>query len=313
MDAGVPLPKALDFVAEKSSGESRRVVLFLQNKVQAGGKLSEAARERPDVFSRVQLHLIEAGEVSGLLNEMLLTMAEVEEKHCKIRKRLVSKLIYPVILLHLAVCIPSAATLVTEGLFAAVGEILMLLIPIYLLVGGLFLVFRSRSSLPEVQGLIERVGLKIPVLKKWVRYSAAFYFCRVLRSMLIAGIAVKDALDKAGEATGISLFEYGIKAYSNGVNKGESLTEAVRKSGFMEKDYLDMLATGEISGKLDTVLLKMSEEAAFEAERAGDFIGKGLPYIAAGAVVLFIVFRILTVIFKAIAPAYESLSHLLNQ
>lgn len=279
--AGLPLIQALNIMVQQTENKAMREnLLKVYKSVEAGTSLSDSFRREGKIFNELQVSLIEAGEKSGTLNEIMLRIAEELEKSKKLRSKIVGAMIYPVIIFFVMIIVfvllivfmvPSVKDLYadfgsdelpavtqflvtlgeafTNPFFIAIAAILIVSV-----VGGLRYYYSTEKGRRGVDGFL----LKFPVFGPLLQKIQLAQFTRLLALLLRSGVPIVDALNTVANAMGNSLFEDAVKRSALEVQKGSSLTIPLAESNIFPIILLKMISTGEETGKLDQIAYDMA-------------------------------------------------------
>lgn len=295
--AGVPLHQGLSHLIPTQSRNLQPLSKALVTELVAGKSLSDACRlHHRGRFSETQLSCIEAGEESGQLESILGALAQEEESDYQLNQRLITRLAYPVVLIHAAAIIPSFITLVQQSLFMAVLETALWLSPFYVVGIALYLLTRD--------GSLDAWLLRVPFLGNYLRCSGASRFCRNLAALLRAGIRVEKAYLTASNATGNTHMAARLREQVSALEQGESISEILKRSGVFPSASVNLLAAGDVSGTLDQTLDYLAEQLRLDAVTSSDRLGLLLPALSYVTAVIMIVCRI----FQILAPLFKTFS-----
>ena len=265
MTAGLTVSKALDVLSRQSGGRLARVSADMHNRIDGGSTLSGAASHHPKVFSTLHVHLLNAAERSGHLDHVLQTMAQAAESAEKLKKEIVSALIYPTILLHAGACVPAIVTWFNSGTDAAMKQIASVLIPLYGCVFAIWLIYKLGNVARPIRWILDTAFYNIPVLGGTIRQVGLARFSRTFHALYSSGLGMPEAVVAGAGATGNALMEYKLKRAESRLLDGETLTDSIAATGVFSPMVVGMIATGEESGKLDEMFEKICENADFEA------------------------------------------------
>ncbi|MFN8608301.1 MAG: type II secretion system F family protein [Vulcanimicrobiota bacterium] len=275
--AGVPLKQSLDTMAEDSESPRLQAVLFQMSAALAGGStLSQALAEHPDVFAAYQPKLVQAGEISGKMAEILAQLALDMEGREALTSQARSAIAYPIFVLVVASLL-SAGMLAwgvpqIKGVFDAMGAELPLPTRFLVLIGlslsqmwwmwllGLvmaFLLYRRLSRNPRVIRLFERVVLVSWPFGEVYRLLNVSLYARTLGLLYRSGLPLSTALEVLAEATSSRRMVEVIQVLRKRVNHGELLSSAMRGTGFFPSMAVEMVSTGESSGSLEKMLAEL--------------------------------------------------------
>ncbi len=283
------------------------VTAFLQEvrtRLVAGRGLSAAMREGDGHgVSALDLALIEAGEQSGRLAQSFALLADYYESLAESVRRARSALVYPLLLLHLAVILPEIPTAIAGGEAAALplGIGLRLGVLWACLLGGAAL-WRALAARAEHSPGMDGVLAQLPLLGALREHWALARFTRVAHSALLAALRPQVWVRLAGEASGSGRFQEGARRAAEVVAGGSPIADSLRAGGGFPKLFVDALDTAEEAGTLDHELerwARLEAEQAREAmERAAVWLPRGL-YVL---IVLYVAWRIVSMVAGIYAP-----------
>ena len=280
MSSGVPLVQAFEIVGRgHENARMQDLILGIKADVEAGGALTEALRKRPMYFNDLYCNLIEAGEHAGILEGILHKIANYMEKTEALKSKIKAALFYPTAVIVVAFIIVTILMIFVipqfQELFAGFGAqlpaITMLVINMskwfqkfwYLLIGGIIAVvyglieFRKRSV--AFGQFLDRMSLKIPVVGEILQKSSIARFARTLETMFAAGTPLVEAMASVAGATGNIVYYNGCMRIREEIATGTQLQSAMRNSGLFPNMVIQMVAIGEESGAIDTMLGKVAD------------------------------------------------------
>src|SRR5213082_2768045 len=282
VEAGISLVQALTALYEqadpKRQGALRAVVSDITARVQGGETFHESLAKHPRVFNRLFISMGKAGEHGGLLAEILDRLAGFLEASARLRKKVKSAMPYPVIVVCIAFAITTFLIVrvvpIFGEIFADFGAKLpaptQFLIDVsnfvrgewYFLVAGIGgAIFGVRAFLRSTRGkqLWDRWKLKLPVFGPLVHKIWMSRFARTFAQLIRSGVPILEVLDIVGGASGNHVVETSINGVSSDVEKGDNLSVALSKKAIFPPMMLRMVAAGEATGKIDTMLEKMAD------------------------------------------------------
>ena len=282
IDAGLPLVSALTALYEQCDPKKqiglKRVIGDVSARVQGGDSFFEAVSKHPRVFSRLYISMVKAGEMGGLLAEILDRLALFLEAAARLRKKVKSAMTYPVIVICIAIAITTFLIVrvvpVFGQIFADFGA--KLPAPTQFLIdlsdfirGNWYFItaavvgafFGIRAFLRTKRGteMWDRWKLKLPVFGPLVHKICMTRFSRTFAQLIRAGVPILEVMEIVGETSGNMVIEKAIKDVSARVEKGDQLTTAMSKQAVFPPMLLRMIAAGEATGKIDVMLEKMSD------------------------------------------------------
>ena len=278
--AGIPLLSALDSLAKTQSLTAvSRVLLEMRSELQMGRSLAESMQQHPRLFDALTCTLVAAGEQAGLLDLMLERIAAYREKMLAIRGKVRSALAYPIAILSIAAVVTILMlTLVVpafESTFASFGTALPW--PTRLLIDtasalqtyglaaaglmgcSIWLAYRQWQQSASWQRTTDRWLLRLPIVGRLLLQAALARWSQTLASLISAGIPLLNALQAAGESAGNRSFMGPTRQIQRQLQQGVSLSASLQGQPIFSALIIQMIAVGEESGSLDTMLRKTAE------------------------------------------------------
>ncbi|MEY2584497.1 MAG: type pilus assembly protein PilC, partial [Verrucomicrobiota bacterium] len=282
VEAGISLVQALtalyDQCDSKKQKNLRNIISDVTTRVQGGETFHESIAKHPRVFDRLFVSMVKAGEHGGLLAEILDRLAGFLEASARLRKKIKSAMTYPVIVICIAMAITTFLIVkvvpIFGEIFADFGSKLpaptQFLIDVsdfmrgewYFLLGGAAAIFFGiRTFLRSTRGkqLWDRWKLKLPVFGPLIHKICMSRFARTFAQLIRSGVPILEVLDIVGGASGNHVVETSINGVSSDVEKGDNLSVALSKKTIFPPMMLRMVAAGEATGKIDTMLEKMAD------------------------------------------------------
>ncbi|MDQ3196637.1 MAG: type II secretion system F family protein [Pseudomonadota bacterium] len=285
MKAGVPLLQSFDIVGKgHSNGSVQKLLGTIKSDIETGSSLSQAFRKHPLHFDALYCNLISAGEQAGILDSLLDRLATYKEKIIAIKGKIKSALFYPISIIVVAFIITAVIMLFVipafKQVFTSFGADLpaptLMVIAMsdafvsywYLIVGvlgggGWFFFYTWKRS-KKMQMVMDRWLLRMPLFGEILRKATMARWTRTLSTMFAAGVPLVEALDSVGGAAGNHVYLEATKKIQGEISTGTSLTIAMQNSEVFPNMVLQMVAIGEESGALDSMLSKVAD--FFEAE-----------------------------------------------
>lgn len=285
MKSGVPLLQTFDIVGRGHDNPAvGKLLLDIKSDVETGSSLSQAFRKYPLHFDQLYCNLVAAGEQAGILETLLDRLATYKEKMLAIRSKIKSALFYPVAVIVVAFVITAVIMIFVipafKQVFTSFGADLpaptLLVIAIsdyfvaywWAILGSiglsLYAFFYSWKRSETVQFAMDRLLLRLPLFGIIVRKSVMARWTRTLATMFAAGVPLVESLDSVGGAAGNVVYKFGTKQIQGEVSTGTSLTSSMQNTQLFPNMVIQMVAIGEESGALDSMLAKVAD--FFEAE-----------------------------------------------
>ena len=279
VNAGLSLLRALNILVDQTENkELARVLGEVRNDIETGNSLSSAMAKHPDAFPPLMVNMCKAGEVGGFLDSVMLQIANNYEAEVKLRGKVKSAMTYPVVVLCIAVLAVIGMLLFIVptfvGLFKTLGGKLPLptqilvslstglkvgIIPLIILVIIGRTVWAKIKRTEQVRNIVDPLKLKLPVFGELFRKIALTRFARNLGTMMQSGVPILQSLDIVAETTGNVVLERATRAVQESVRTGESLTRPLTEHPVFPPMVVQMMAVGEETGALDTMLHKIAQ------------------------------------------------------
>ncbi|WP_374341866.1 type II secretion system F family protein [Azonexus sp.] len=280
MKSGVPLLQSFDIVGRGHANPAvGKLLLDIKADVETGSSLSQAFRKYPLYFDALYCNLVAAGEAAGILDSLLDRLATYKEKILAIKSKIKSALFYPVAVIVVAFIITAVIMIFVipafKDVFKSFGADLpaptLLVIAIsdffvaywwaiFGIIGGAiygFLEAWRRSE--KVQMAMDRLLLRTPIFGEIVRKSVIARWTRTLSTMFAAGVPLVESLDSVGGASGNYVYKVATKQIQSEVATGSSLTISMQNVNLFPNMVTQMVAIGEESGALDSMLSKVAD------------------------------------------------------
>jgi len=288
LEAGVPLNRALSLLADEAGRPAaRRCWEEIREDVVGGMALADALASRPRAFPPVYVAMVRAGEAGGFLEKVLAQIADFRRRERDLKGRVTAAMVYPAVLAGLAVLVVAFLLTYFIPRFAAVfaefgGRLPWLTRAIVrtsdffvahgltvLLVGGLAVVLGHRMLNSDAgRRLVDRITLSIPAVGTVVSRFALVRFCRMLGTLLSAGVPLVAALGAAKQAIGNQTLSDTVTRAVDEVQRGAPLARSLRECPqLFTPSVLEMVSVGEETGRLDRELVRLAETYEAELDR----------------------------------------------
>ena len=282
IEAGISLVQALTALYEQADPKKQRalrsVVSDITTRVQGGETFNESIAKHPRVFNRLFVSMVKAGEHGGLLAEILDRLAGFLEDSARLRKKVKSAMTYPVIVICIAFLITTFLIVrvvpIFGEIFADFGAKLpaptQFLIDLsgfvrgewyFLLAGLIGAIVGVRMFLRSTRGKQwwDKWKLKLPIFGPLVHKIAMSRFARTFAQLIRSGVPILEVLDIVGGSAGNHVVEESLKGVATDVEKGDNLSVSLSRKKIFPPMLLRMVAAGEATGKIDTMLEKMAD------------------------------------------------------
>lgn len=290
INAGVPILQALQIMCEQTENPKlRRKLYTIRNDIEGGSSLFEALKKHSDIFDALYSNMVNAGETGGILDQVLLRLAEYIEKAARLKAKIKGAMIYPGVVVTVAVAVIAVILIFViptfETMFRDFGSSLpaptqfvinlsdFVVNNFLLLVGGIvaFLVgFKFFYKWEKGQILVDRWVLFLPVFGPLLRKAAVAKFSRTLSTMVSSGVPILNALDIVSRTSGNKTVERGVLEAKKAIAEGQSLADPLDDTGVFPPMVIHMIAIGETTGALDSMLSKIADFYDDEVDVAVD-------------------------------------------
>lgn len=288
LGAGITVIRSLDMLYQQLENKNaKEVVGNIYESIQTGKTLSEAFRDQEKALPSIMISLISAGEESGRLDEVMASLAIHFEKENKLRNKVAAAMVYPVILALLTFAITIGLMVLVVPAFAktladlgtelpAITQIVLNLSNniidywfIYVFVLAVVIIAFNMFKKSDKGGLMwDQFKLKVPVVKKSIKMTAAARFTRTMSTLLRSGVNVLESLEITSRTLGNRYLQARLYAARNDIRKGLSLSRSIRNISELPNMICAMIAIGEESGTLDSILNRAADFFEEEADAA---------------------------------------------
>ncbi len=279
INSGLSLIRALAILAEQTENpELARVVGEVRLDVEKGVSLSQAIAKHPKVFSRLYIAMVRSGEIGGVLDAVLMRLADTIEKQVELRRKVRSAMTYPVVALSICLIIAAAMLLFIVPQFKAIytdlgGELPLptrVLISLSDLLKTWFLVvivltgvgvyfFRRWTKTENGKMIWDAFKLRVPVFGVLTRKTALARFSRTLAALTRSGVGILEALDIVAETAGNEVVSTALRDTQGAVKRGDTLARPLEQHEVFPPMVTQMISVGEETGALDEMLDKIAD------------------------------------------------------
>jgi len=280
-DAGLPILRSLRILeGQTKPGVLKNALQDIIEDVEAGSTLSEAMEKHPKAFDRLYVYTVRAGEAGGVLDQVLRKLAEFMEKAMTLRRRVVGAMVYPVMVISVAVIIlvfimlfivpkfeeifrkfdikgglPAPTQLLIGVSHAVVSYwYLLVLVPF-----GVWAAMRFLKASSWGRYGIDWVKMKLPIIGSIVNRQAVGRFSRTLGTLIASGVPILEALNITRETVGNEVVSRALFQVHDSIREGESIAGPLRQSGVVDPIVVNMVDVGEETGELDKMLVKVAD------------------------------------------------------
>jgi type IV pilus assembly protein PilC len=279
IDAGLPLVQCLEILGSQQEHKSfKRALITIRQDVEAGSGLADAMRKHPKVFNDLYTNMVAAGEAGGILDTILQRLATYIEKAVKLNSQVKSAMIYPVAVISIAIIVVAVILWkvipVFAALFKGLGAELPLPTRVVMALSNLIVDFwwlmaiiiitsvisiRRYHATYKGKRVLDGLLLRAPILGMLLRKIAVARFCRTLSTLTASGVPILDGLQITARTAGNSIVEDAIMATRKSVEEGKTISEPLGDTDVFPTMVVQMIAVGEQTGALDTMLSKIAD------------------------------------------------------
>lgn len=288
INAGIPVVDSLKMLGEgKRNPVLKEAAQKVRTSIEQGKRLGDAMATMPNVFDRFYVNMVRAGEEAGILDGILMRLASYMEKSEKLRKQVKGALFLPGAIVFVSVIVISGILIFVipkfQDLYAGAGRELPFLTRMvvgisetfihrwYLVIAGIIGIpwgMIAWMKTPEGKSTMDRLFLEIPLFGELIQKSAVAKLSRTLSTLLSSGVSVMDALDIAARTAGNVVIEEALARSKESVMTGRPLAAPLMKEKAIPDMVTQMIAIGEQSGTLDTMLGKIADFYEDDVENA---------------------------------------------
>jgi type IV pilus assembly protein PilC len=279
IDAGLPLVQSLEILSSQQDNKVfKNVIRQIKEDVEGGSTFAGALTKHPSVFNELYTNLVVAGEEGGILDNILNRLASYIEKAEALKKKVKSALVYPATIIGVAVIVVMILMIfvipVFESMFKSAGQSLPLptlivltiskMIKKYVLIfipAFVFLIYLFKKYYQTKNGraVVDSLLLKLPVFGPLLKKIAVARFSRTLGTLVSSGVPILDGLSIVSRTSGNKTIETAILSARASIREGETIAEPLGRSGIFPPMVIQMIAVGESTGALDSMLSKIAE------------------------------------------------------
>jgi type IV pilus assembly protein PilC len=281
IDAGLPLLRGLGVLAKQERDSVfQNTINKLAESVQDGSTFSEGLERHPRIFNGLYVNMVKAGELGGVLDLVLSRLAEFQEKAQKVKNKVAAALVYPVIVLLLAVAILTFLLIFIVPKFETIfhdmlGDKPLPAITLFVigvsdfmqkhwavLLGVVVIAFAGSKFAARTRAgraVIDKIKLRAPLFGDLIRKTSISRFSRTLGTLVTSGVPILQALDITRETAGNTVIARAISQVHDSVKEGETIVQPLEASGAFPPMVISMIDVGEETGQLPEMLLKIAE------------------------------------------------------
>lgn len=291
IDAGLPLVQCLEILADQQPNKTfKAVTRQIKADIEQGSTFADALRKHPKPFDALYVNLVQAGEVGGILDTILNRLAVYLEKADALARKVKGAMVYPttvlvvaigVVVLMLVKVIPTFEKMFADfgGELPAPTQMVVTISHfmqdwVAVFMGGLFLTFvlffQARRRSPRFRRTTDAIALKLPVFGSLLQKVAVARFTRTLGTMIASGVPILDGLDIVAKTAGNMVIEEALMDVRAAISEGKTIAEPLQEADVFPGMVTQMIAVGEETGAMETMLSKIADFYDDEVDTAVD-------------------------------------------
>jgi type IV pilus assembly protein PilC len=279
INSGLSLIRALAILADQTeSPVLKKTAAEVRLDVERGSSLSAALARHPKVFNHLYIAMVKSGEAGGVLDAVLMRLADTIEKQVELRRKVKSAMTYPVVVLVICSVIATAMLLLIVPQFKAIyadlggtlplptrllisiSDLLKTFFPLFVILGvGGFFGFRKWARSPSGKPKWDAFKLRVPVFGALTKKAALARFSRTLAALTRSGVGILEALDIVAETSGNEVVSTAVRDTQQAVKRGDTLSRPLEQHEVFPPMVVQMIAVGEETGALDEMLDKIAD------------------------------------------------------
>ncbi|MGB5959445.1 MAG: type II secretion system F family protein [Coleofasciculaceae cyanobacterium] len=323
VNAGVALVRCLGVLTEQCPNPKlKKALIAISKEVQEGTNLSEAMRKHPKCFDTLYISMVQAGEVGGVLDEVLNRLAKLLEDMSRLKNQIKSALAYPVVVGILAILVFFGMTIFLIPIFAAIFKDLGTELPpltefmlgisatlrdpvrmsmVFAIIVGTVFGIRAyyKTTMGRVQ--IDRFLLKMPLFGDLNEKAAVARFCRIFGTLTRSGVPILQSLDIVRDTSGNQVIANAVEAAKFEIQNGGMISLALQKEQVFPLLAIQMMSIGEETGELDSMMMKVADFYEDEVEQAV----KALTSIIEPLMMVVLAFMVGTILLSMYLPLFK--------
>jgi type IV pilus assembly protein PilC len=288
IDAGLPLVQCIEILGTQAENKVfQKILLAVRQDVESGSTLADSMRKHPKPFDELYCNMIAAGEAGGILDTILQRLANYIEKAVKLKRAVRSAMIYPIAVLSIAALVVTIILWKVIPTFAALFAGLGAELPlptrvviamshfvgryfwlIFILIGAGIYALKKWHDTYKGKRVIDGILLKLPILGIVLKKIAVARFCRTLATLVSSGVPILEALEITAKTAGNAIVEDAIMATRKSIEEGKTISEPLKDTDVFPPMVVHMIAVGEQTGALDSMLSKIADFYEDEVDAA---------------------------------------------
>jgi type IV pilus assembly protein PilC len=288
IDAGLPIIQCLDILhSQQENITFKKIIRTIKSDVEGGQTFAEALKKHPKQFDDLFVNMVAAGEAGGILDVILRRLSAYMEKMAKLKRQVKGAMTYPIVTLVIAAAVVAIILVFVVptfvDMFSSFGSTLpgptLVVIGLsnfvknnihWIIIGIVLLIMAYKQVRKTAAGRLftDNLFLKLPVFGILIRKVAVSKFTRTMGTMLNSGVAILEALDIVAKTAGNVVIEKAVYTVRSGISEGRTMAEPLTDTGIFPSMVCSMIAVGESTGALDTMLEKIADFYDDEVDQA---------------------------------------------
>jgi type IV pilus assembly protein PilC len=328
IDAGLPLLRSMrTLIKQERNPVLKSTMVTLAEAVESGSTFSEALAQHPKIFNKLYVNMVKAGELGGVLEIVLTRLAEFQEKSQRIRGKVVSAMVYPIVVLCIAIVIMGFLLVFIVPRFESIFKDMLGGKPLpaltefvinisrfvqsnwFLILVGAGLAFFGLKIFSKTEGgsmILDRLKLRAPIFGDLLSKTAISRFTRTLGTLVSSGVPILQALNITKETAGNVILADAINNVHESVKEGESMVTPLEASGLFPAMVISMVQVGEETGQLPDMLTKVAD--VYEEEV--DVAVQGLTALLEPVMIVFLAVIVGTIVIALFLPLISIIQEL---
>lgn len=278
--AGIPIVQGFEILAKQSQNKTLKSVLTqVKDSIETGSTVADALRKHPSIFDQLYINLVAAGEAGGVLDTVLIRLAVYIEKIMKLKKKVKGAMIYPAIIVTVAVLVVAIIMLFVIPIFAKIFSEMGVALPLPTQIvigfsnflggiGGLILLgsfifsiiaIRQYRKTENGRKVTDKFLLDLPIFGDLIRKVAVARFTRTLGTLIGSGVPILESLEICAKSAGNKVVEKEVFDTKAEVTTGKTISETLLKSKVFSPMVVQMISVGESTGALEQMLIKIAD------------------------------------------------------
>ena len=328
VDAGLPLVRSLDVLSKQEKHPSLKKALSdMSESINTGSTFAEALAHHPKIFDKLYVNMAKAGEVGGVLDVVLVRLAEFMEKAQKIKNKVVSAMVYPIVVMVMAIgilmflmifIIPKFKDIfkdlmegarlppLTEFVIAVSDIVRNDFLAVVIVIAVIVITIRVFSKTKAGKLLLDRFKLNAPVFGSLIRKTVISRFSRTLGTLMSSGVPVLQALNIVRDTAGNEVIARAVSQVHDAVKEGENMAPPIEATGVFPSMVVSMIQVGEETGDLPDMLSKVADSYEDEVDNAV----AGITSIIEPLLIIFLAVMVGTIVIALFLPLISIIGEL---